>query len=282
MIVYCFEKSLGVLIQRNACERGAPEPPHKHDFIELVYNREGHGVHEVNGVPYPVRRGDLLFINYGETHAIHTDGTLRYYNFLVKPEFISENIVNSETIDDVFLLFLPDNEQLPTNRVPLVHFSGDEQAEIESMAERMVRESEEKQVGYQSVLNGYMRLLFARLMRAMLRGAGENRPKLLTAEILSYLDKNYAEPLTVNFLSDQFFYNPAYLGRAFKAVYGVSIKEYLTEKRLERAAALLSDKSVPRSVEDIAASVGYTSRAQFYRAFREKYGTTPGEYCKQK
>ena len=279
MKTFQMRDEIGVFVERSLRNKKDPETPHKHDFIELVYTKSGSGTHFINDRPYRVQRGDLLFINYGETHAIEPDDRLEFYNFLVKPEFIAENVVNSETIDDIFLLFLPEGAaELQERKTSCVRFKGTDLAEIEMIIDRMVTESKKKGPCYRFMLNGYMRLIFAKLIRGLLNSAGTERPALLTKEILSFLDRNFTEPVTASALAEQCFYNPAYLGRIFKTVYGKSMKEYIREKRMEYAAKLLADPEL--TIDDIYRRVGYTSKTQFYKCFRSFYGVSPGEYKK--
>jgi AraC-like DNA-binding protein len=63
-----------------------------------------------------------------------------------------------------------------------------------------------------------------------------------------------------------------------RRIYGKSFRQVLTEERLNRAAQMLL--SSDRSVEAIAAEVGYTSLSGFYSAFRAFFGTTAGQYRK--
>ncbi len=279
MHVYTFDNESGVIIQRAHCDIDHPELPHTHDFIELVYTSSGTGTHYINGRPYPVRHGDLLFINYHEVHAIETTGKTSFYNFLIKPEFMSANIINSETIDGIFLLLLPEDVSMAPDRASCVHFSGEERAAVDRLALDMYHEYSEQQTCYQSVLNGYMRLLFAKMLRLLLNQQEERRPKLFTEDIMRYLNTHFTEPLTLAALSDQCFYNPAYLGRVFRDVYGVGIKEYVRRRRMEYAADLLRSDPL-RSIEDIATAAGYTNRTRFYRDFFAQFHVTPAAYRK--
>lgn len=276
MHIYSLDKQSGVVVQRWQCLCDRPEMPHQHEFIELVYVASGVGTQSVGGKVYPVHRGDLLYINYGETHELHTDSAFTYYNILVKPEFVSNNIVNSENIDDVFLLFLPDGQEPPHSRSSKVHFTGKTRGEVEHLIAAMYREYEMGAPLCGAVLNGYARALFAHLLRALLPTAA-GRPQLLTEDVMAYLNAHFTEPLTLESLSDRCFYHPAYLGRVFRAVYGVGVKEYVRERRMEYAARLLREEPY-RAVEDIATATGYTNRARFYRDFREKYGVTPAAF----
>ncbi len=261
----------------------ANEPEHTHEFVELVYSVKGKFTHYINGKAYPVSRGDLLFINYGETHSFTSgDENASFYNFSVKPEFMSENIINSETINDIFLIFLPEGtEALHSRKTSCVRFIGEERVEIEEIAKKMCAELDDDSGTLPCknlVLNAYMRLIFAKLIRALLRDVGEERPNILTDEVLKYIDANFTSPVNAAALANHCFYNPAYLGRVFKAVYGKSMNEYIREKRMNYAMEMLTSTSL--SVEEICERVGYRSKAQFHKSFKEFYGKTPGEFRK--
>lgn len=64
----------------------------------------------------------------------------------------------------------------------------------------------------------------------------------------------------------------------FAKAFGRSPMALLREMRLRRAAALLADSRL--SIENVAISVGYASRSQFSRAFRDFHGKDPKEYRK--
>lgn len=78
--------------------------PHTHDFIEIVYISEGSGNHMINDIIYPVKRGDLLFMNFKDVHSYSTETGMKYINCLINPEFLSEELINSENAMDILTL----------------------------------------------------------------------------------------------------------------------------------------------------------------------------------
>jgi len=84
---------------------------------------------------------------------------------------------------------------------------------------------------------------------------------------------------TVNDLAFTFHLSPSYLQRLFKSQTGMSMGEFLTEHRLQRAARLL--KSSFMSVKEIAHAAGYQHSSSFIRAFERRFQEAPANYRKK-
>lgn len=68
-----------------------------------------------------------------------------------------------------------------------------------------------------------------------------------------------------------------YFRRVFKANFGVTPQEYVTNKRLAQAAALISGGDY-HSIRQVALSVGYNDPLYFSRVFLRQYGNSPSNY----
>jgi transcriptional regulator GlxA family with amidase domain len=68
------------------------------------------------------------------------------------------------------------------------------------------------------------------------------------------------------------------LQRLFKQQTGISMAEWLSEKRLQRAARLLANSYM--SVKEIAHTVGYEHVSSFIRAFERRFAKPPARYRK--
>ena len=91
-----------------------------------------------------------------------------------------------------------------------------------------------------------------------------------------YIDAHLSDPITIHQLSFQAGYADYYFSQKFKKETGMSVSEYLAEKRIERAKVLLRDPSV--TLDDVQDKIGMASRSRFYELFKEKTGMTPAEY----
>lgn len=120
------------------------------------------------------------------------------------------------------------------------------------------------------LLNSYMFRIFSELMRGS--PAYSNTGDLLSM-VRCYLNAEYASPITLETLGRRFGYHGDYLARLFRQQYGVSVGQYLTSVRMERAAWLLRNTAM--RVSDIAAAVGYRDPSAFYRAYEKQSGAPP-------
>lgn len=94
--------------------------------------------------------------------------------------------------------------------------------------------------------------------------------------IKEYLDINFTEKITLDSLSKMFFINKYYLTRVFKEQYGISINNYLYEKRITRAKQLLRFTDEP--IEKLCVRCGIDDANYFTRLFKKIEGITPSEY----
>jgi AraC family transcriptional regulator, arabinose operon regulatory protein len=65
----------------------------------------------------------------------------------------------------------------------------------------------------------------------------------------------------------------------FKSQTGKSLKNFLSERRLEKAATLL--RNTEMRVKEISYAVGYCQESNFVRAFRKKFNHSPNHYRRQ-
>lgn len=260
---------------------GLPFDPvlHTHDYIELVYALSGTGVHEINGVEYEVKKGDLLFINVGQTHRFTSTRDRLYVNFLINPKFISSELVDHDNVMDFLSLSLFDEFQgYVTDSTPVVTFKRGDSAEVEFIVKRMIQEFQKKRLGYNIILNSYMKILFAKMFREMQNGTrpGYADFRGLAPDLIQYIDENCFGKLTLKELAEKTFYNPAYFSRLFKQCYGKTLTEYIQEKRVQEASRLLLDTDL--TVEEICHKVGYSDKGMFYSVFKAQQSLTPKAY----
>jgi AraC-like DNA-binding protein len=97
----------------------------------------------------------------------------------------------------------------------------------------------------------------------------------LVRQMLTQIENDYSQAITLRTMSAAIGRQPAYLGRLFQQEVGASVRDHLTRVRLEHAAELIREGV---KIEAVALSVGYRSKKNFYQRFKRHYGTTPVRY----
>ena len=97
-------------------------------------------------------------------------------------------------------------------------------------------------------------------------------------ELLRYVVEHTDEQLSLEFLAKKFFISPSKLSRDFRAATQLSLHQYITAIRLERARVWLAED---RPLSFIAQQCGFSEESAFIYMFRRRTGITPGEYRAQ-
>lgn len=91
----------------------------------------------------------------------------------------------------------------------------------------------------------------------------------------AYIDEHFQEGPSVKQVSAVAGLNRNSLFYGFKRKFGLSVSEYVQERRLEKAKLLLEHSD--KNLIDIAEEVGFRHQSSFITAFRKRFGTTPGK-----
>jgi transcriptional regulator GlxA family with amidase domain len=106
----------------------------------------------------------------------------------------------------------------------------------------------------------------------------DSQPANRFAELIPWIMRNLHEDLSVNTLARRACMSPSDFNPAFKSVFGSAPAEFVETLRVNEAKRRLS---VPkRTLQTIAASVGFSDAQTFQRAFERRLGAKPRSYLK--
>ncbi|WP_116051068.1 GlxA family transcriptional regulator [Amycolatopsis palatopharyngis] len=98
----------------------------------------------------------------------------------------------------------------------------------------------------------------------------------LVGEVLEWIERRLDRPVTIAELARRTGLGERTFLRRFSAATGTTPHRWLTERRLDRAQAMLEAGGTP--VEDIAVACGYSSAAALRHQFGKRRGTSPSAY----
>ncbi|MER5885620.1 AraC family transcriptional regulator [Streptomyces sp. NPDC001941] len=96
------------------------------------------------------------------------------------------------------------------------------------------------------------------------------------ARAMVMMSTRFAEPWTIESLAREVGMSRSAFTAAFRELVGEAPARHLTGRRMQEAARLLGETSLPQSA--VPQRVGYQSAVGFHLAFRKWFGKTPGEY----
>ncbi len=94
--------------------------------------------------------------------------------------------------------------------------------------------------------------------------------------VLDTIEQNLSEDIRIEFLADKASLSTFYFQRLFKKLVRKPVNEYIKVRRLARASNDVAASQ--RKIGDIAMDYGFSSHANFTRAFTASYGVSPEEY----
>lgn len=123
----------------------------------------------------------------------------------------------------------------------------------------------------------------AELMKEMVRSYCLLVRRLSTAKYspfirrtIGYIESNIANELSLSSLAKLQNINASYLSSQFRREVGMTVTEYVTQKRMETAARLL--RSTNLQVQTVAQHCGFSDVNYFSKLFKKQYGLTPRQF----
>lgn len=224
---------------------------HSHGVYELYYLREGNRILFADGCFYLIRPGDLFLVPPGMRHrTMDMDGGYEKIVIML-PCALVPRAVGAE--------------------LRIVRPADARASSLCCIAEELDRLSRLSDLASQAQsLACVMQLLSAVLSLPPCAEAPIASPALgRVSDILNYIEESYTKRMTLSSLAERFFISEYYLCRIFKEYTGVTVNDYVTNLRLEKAACLLS---AGISVREASRACGFGSEAAFAKAFRQKNG----------
>lgn len=103
-----------------------------------------------------------------------------------------------------------------------------------------------------------------------------NKSDSVTSQVCAYIDAHYREEIHREELGELVFLNTDYLSRIFRKEKGISISNYIIQKRVEEAKKLLTQSTLP--INTVSLYVGYSNFSYFTKMFKDNTGYAPLEY----
>ncbi|MEG0542137.1 MAG: AraC family transcriptional regulator [Angelakisella sp.] len=236
--------------------------PHTHACLELFYCVRGTGQFYIAGDCLNVGHDDLVIINPGVEHTevSLSDSPLEY-------------IVLG--IDGVEFSFVGNGELRYRT-----HNFRDKPEEILGELKTILREMELRTEYYETMCRNLLEIILVRIFRQIECdiSVSSRHANKECAEVKRYMDANYAENITLDFLAELTHLNKYYLVHTFNREYGISPINYLIKRRIRESKYFLENTNY--SLSQISGILGFSSSSYFSQSFKRLENISPVEYRK--
>lgn len=235
------------------------EDMHQHNFYEFLLVTSGSGTIKVPKGSIEITKGDLVIYppyNFHIEKANSGVGMCAYF-FSVKS---NKNI--QETLD---------------NQIRIIK-TGDEFNSFSKTFDMAIKYARLKDDEYAMEVASVAGNLLLSLTYKCINRELEEIPteKTVLQNIKEYLDSHYCDNISIDTIGHKFGLSNFYLCRAFKDHFGVTIKRYVIEKRIEKAKELAEMPEM--KLENIGKMVSYDDRYYFSRLFKKEVGISIKKY----
>ncbi len=255
---------------------------HSHgDFSELVIILEGTAIHIVENERYLIREGDVFVISNDTVHGYESAENFCICNIMFKLEEAFPKIFDIWNLAGFHALFVIEpsitRDHSFQSRLKL------SLPQLDNLKEKLTAMT----VEYSKKIDGRKTFLIASFLSIALELSRqyEATPELdpqryvHLANAVSYIEKYYAEHITIELLAKQCNLSSRQFSRLFNEIYHDSPGNYLLKFRIQKAKMLLYNNNL--SITQVAYQCGFNDGNYFSRQFLREIGATPRDFRKQ-
>lgn len=271
------EKLFPVMANRDAIMNGTSQR-HSHDFMELVLVTSGTGKHLTLYGDEPLYVGRGLILHPGVWHTYHDCDQLVIYNCCFRLELLQHEFFWGQ--DDTALKALlwprsPVRDKAVLHRLDL---TPEQVILCQNHLESLIALDQQRNTIKVHYL-GHFLLFLGTFVHPLQQSGTAGEQKLLHPAVqqsMYLFESNLAFPWTLLEIARQVGLNSSYLVRLFKEHLNTTPMSYLTSKRIEQAASLLVQTTLP--INEVGQQVGWLDANHFARRFRAQMGINATQY----
>lgn len=251
-------------INKNYTKAGAPFKLHVHNDYEIFMFLKGDSKYVIEENVYDLKPYDIIVIRKNQMHRVHHNSPSLYQRIVlnVTPEFFST--YNCTEYEEQFID--PYSEIGNKIDAETVKKSG-----IYDAFMRMMEYTDDFKDQTSPIARaGVMEILY--LINSIKSYSKSETENSQLKEVIAHINKNFTQAISLDMLEKKFFISKYHLCHIFPQATGMTVHQYITQKRLALAKDLLKSGM---SVNDSAKQSGFNNYSSFYRAFTNEYGYPP-------
>ena len=253
---------------------------HWHPEIEITYVRKGTMCYKVNNLVYHLKEGDIVFNNSGALHSgtMENQEDCTYIPITFDPRLIYgffQSTINSKYVDPV----------IQDSLLPAICIDQSEpwHRSFREYLLRIIDLDEKKPDFYELDITICLQSIWRLLLEHITYEPQASRENSLEYDrikkILSYIEENYQNKITLNYIAGHIHLCESECTRLFKRHMNTTLFAFLQEYRIERSLEFLQ---ADQPVSAVADKAGFSDPNYYSKVFAKIKGCSPREYQKHR
>jgi AraC family transcriptional regulator, activator of mtrCDE len=254
---------------------------HFHNCLEIGICHSDSGIMELEGHSVPFKEGDITCVPRHLPHTTYSSAnTASLWSYIFfEPEELFKNLFRSS--DNNF------ERPMSTLKISNYILSSEKYPKVYNLVTTIIDELKQQSPYYKESVQGLLLSLYIELIRIYSKNANTSTHEedhhledtVIISPVLEYIYKNYAAPITIDFLADLCHLSTTHFRRKFHEIMGTSPLDFVNSTRIDEACKLL--RSTEDSILSISEQVGFLSISSFNRCFHKFMGESPREWRKK-
>lgn len=247
---------------------------HNHDGYEIFLFLEGDTDYYVEGSGKHLEKGDLILTAPYVFHSSDSRYTRTYERIVIN---IKDSYMKTlcSHVTDLSLCF----SKASHNRMNLIKLSEEEIKLFTLLTTELESNLSATSFGSELMIPALLTQILVMLNKKTLADDSHIiftsvMPKIVK-DTISYINEHITEAVSLSDLSRNIHHNADYISRCFKSVTGVSVQQFIIEKRCSLAKKYLSEGISPC---DACFLSGFNNYSNFSRTFSKYTGMSPKQY----
>jgi AraC family transcriptional regulator, transcriptional activator of pobA len=245
--------------------------PHRHRFYEIIWVRDGGGLHTIDFQDHPICSRSLFLLSPGQVHSVRIDAPLSGVLILFTADFLDLDASQPQLLT-----------ALPFFRPGLVNpaliLTASEAASLDHCIEHLEAEFGAVAPARHQMLRAYLHVLVLTISRCVSarQQLTTSAPTPVEQQFDQLIERQYRRTMRVADYAEMLAITPGHLNDLIKAATGQTASARIAERVVLEARRLLAHSD--QQVAQIAAELGFDDPAYFGRFFRRHTGQTPGGF----
>lgn len=255
--------------------------PHWHKEYELLLVQSGSAAFSINDHRFDISCGDIVFIRSGCLHSACVTSTDEPFSFTAI--VFDEAMLGSKAEDNIEIYYIDAVRKGQLTFPELINKKDSIAPGISQDISRIDEAFVHKAPAYELLSKALLFNIWYRLSShpAQIKESDKTGSGNITLvkSILTFLQQNYMDEITLADLSSRFGISQGYLCRLFKKSVNMSVIDYLNYCRIQKAAGMLTTTTF--SVSEIASNCGYNNISYFNKVFLGFMHQTPTKFRRE-